>query len=51
MKTFIFTQKNSSISITISAENFEEAEEILNDTVKDNYGWRVNDEEGEDEDD
>ena len=47
MKTFIFIQKNSSVIVTLSAPNFEEAEKVLFDTVKDNYGWRVEDEDGE----
>ena len=50
MKTFNFYQKNSSVSITLSANNLEEAETELFETVKDNYGWRVIDEDGEDED-
>lgn len=49
MRTFTFTQKNSGIAIILSAGNLEEAEIILEDTVKDNYGWRVEDEEGEEE--
>ena len=49
-KTFHFYNKNSSVNVTLSADSFEEAEEILFDHVKDNYGWRVDDEEGEDED-
>jgi hypothetical protein len=47
MKTFQFIQKNSGIIVIISANSFEEAEVILFNTVKDNYGWRVNNEEGE----
>lgn len=50
MKTFVFTQKNSGVVIVITAEDFTEAEQILNDTVKDNYGWRVDNEEGEEDD-
>lgn len=50
MKTFIFTQKNSRVVIVITAEDFTEAEQILNDTVRDNYGWRVDNEEGEEGD-
>ena len=50
MKTFIFTQKNSSATIVLSAENFEEALKELEDHTEDTYGWRVEDEEGEDED-
>lgn len=50
MKTFTFYQKNSSVIITLSAPNFEEAEELLFETVKSDYGWRVDDEDGESED-
>jgi len=50
MKTFMFYQKNSSACLTISALTFEEAETELCELVKDIYGWRVEDEDGEDED-
>jgi hypothetical protein len=49
MKTFTFVQKNSSAIIVLSAPNFDEAEVLLAEEVKDVYGWRVDDEEGEDE--
>lgn len=49
MRTFIFIQKNSSITVTLSAENLEEAKELLFATVKDEYGWYVEVEEGEEE--
>jgi type II secretory pathway component PulL len=49
MKTFNFYHKNTSVRITLSASNFEEAEKILFETVKDSYGWRVEDEDGEEE--
>jgi len=49
-KTFNFYQKNSSATFSISADSFEEAEEELFNTVKDSYGWKVEDEDGEDED-
>jgi hypothetical protein len=48
MKTFNFYQKNSSATCSISANTFEEAEAELAETVKDMYGWRVDDEDGED---
>jgi len=48
-RTFHFYQKNSSVCVTLSADSFEEAEKELFETVKDNYGWRVNDEEGDEE--
>lgn len=50
MRTFVFTQKNSSLVIVVSAKDFTEAEQILDNTVKDNYGWRVDNEEGEEDD-
>ncbi len=49
MKTFMFTQKNSSVTVILSADNIDEAEEILFDTVQSDYGWRVDNEEGEEE--
>jgi hypothetical protein len=49
MKTFQFVQKNSNIMVILSANSLEEAEEILFDTVKFNYGWRVSNPDGEDE--
>lgn len=49
MKTFTFYQKNSGVCVTLSAPDIEEAEEILFATVQSNYGWRCDDEEGEDE--
>jgi hypothetical protein len=50
MKTFVFHQKNGNASVILSAENFKEAELALFDIVKSDYGWRVEDEDGEDED-
>lgn len=50
MRSFQFVQKNSGVIVIISAKTFEEAEIILIETVKDNYGWRVDNEEGELED-
>ena len=50
MKTFNFYQKHGNVRITLSANNFDEAEEILMDTVQGDCGWRVEDEDGEDED-
>jgi hypothetical protein len=46
MRTFIFTQKNGNATITLSAENYEEA---LKGIVLQPKMWRVEDEEGEDE--
>lgn len=50
MKTFTFYQKNGSACLTLSAETFEEAEEELKEIVKDSYSWRVENENGEDDD-
>ena len=49
MRTFHFYQKNGSVTVTLSAENYEQAEEILMETVQGDVGWRVEDEHGEDE--
>jgi len=49
MKTFVFSQKHGNASVTLSADNFEEAEKELFEIVKDDYGWRVHDEDGEEE--
>lgn len=47
MKTFQFAQKNTGVVVIISAGSFEQAEEILFETVRDNYGWRVDNKDGE----
>ena len=49
MRTFHFYQKNSSVRVTLSANDLEEAEEVLFDHVKSDYGWRVEDEDGEED--
>lgn len=49
MKTYIFYQKNSSAVMTISSNSFEEAEEELFSLVKEAYGWRCDDINGEEE--
>ena len=49
MKTFIFNHSNSSASLIISAENFQEADNKVDALVKDALGWIVEDEEGKDE--
>lgn len=49
MKTYHFYSKNSSVNVTLSADNFEEAEETLFDHVKHTWGWRCDDPEGEEE--
>tara|TARA_R110000772_G_scaffold6250_2_gene21917 strand:- start:1798 stop:1953 length:156 start_codon:yes stop_codon:yes gene_type:complete len=49
LKTFNFYQKNSSATLSLSAETFEEAEQDLGDHVSDTYGWRCDNEEGEDD--
>ena len=43
----MFVNKNEPVIVTITASNFEEAEELLFYIVKSDYGWRVEDEEGE----
>jgi len=50
MKRFTFYQKHGNASVTLSANNFEEAEQELMDIVQGDCGWRVDDEEGELED-
>jgi hypothetical protein len=45
-KTFNFYQKNSSATVSLSADSFKEAEQELFNLVKDDYGWRVDDEDG-----
>ena len=50
MRVFTFYQKNSSAILTLSADTLEEAEKELKEIVEDDYGWRVDDEEGEDPD-
>ena len=51
MRTYNFYHKNSSALLTLSAETFDEAEKELTNLLKDTYGWRVEDEEGESEED
>ena len=50
LKTFTFYQKNSSAVLTLSSSSFENAENLLFETVQSDYGWRCDDEEGEEED-
>ena len=49
MKRFTFTHKNTGDVFITNAIDFTEAEFILKTTLMDVYGWRVDDEEGEDE--
>ena len=49
MKTFTFTHKNTGDVFITDAIDFEEAEFTLKNILIDTYGWRVDDEEGEDE--
>ena len=49
MRTFTFTHKNTGDVFITEADDFDEAEVILKNTLIDTYGWRVDDEEGEDE--
>lgn len=50
MRTFVFVSENSSAVLTLSASSYEEAMEELTETVKHPADFRVEDEEGEDED-
>ena len=50
MRTFSFYQKNGSVTVTLSANNYKEAEELLMETVQGDCGWRCDDDEGEEED-
>ena len=47
MKRFTFYHKNNSTIIQLIAENFEEAEILLEEIVKDTWCFVVVDEEGE----
>jgi hypothetical protein len=47
MKTYTFYQKNCSAIMTLNAQTFDEAEDELSYIVKDMYGWRCDDEDGE----
>ena len=40
MKTFIFVEKNGSGILTISAEDFDKALEILEDITQEPMAWR-----------
>jgi len=47
MKTFIFYHKNSSAVMTLTTNTFEDAQEELKNTVQDTWGWRCDNEDGE----
>jgi len=49
MKTFNFIHKNSSAVITVSADDFVDAEEQLEELVKESWEWSIENEEGIDE--
>lgn len=49
MKTFLFIEKNGSGVLTLSADNYEEADKTLGEKVKFPLEWRCEDEEGEDD--
>lgn len=49
MRTFIFIEKNGSGTLAVSAETFDEAIENLGEMVSEPMGWRVENEEGEEE--
>ena len=48
-KTFLFIEKNGSGIITLSAKDYDEAEEELKEKVKYQDEWRCENEDGEDE--
>jgi hypothetical protein len=52
MRTYHFYQKHGGhgVTVTLSAESFEQAEEVLMETVQGDCGWRCDNDEGEDED-
>lgn len=50
MKTFHFDESNGSATITLSAENFDDAKKILTEVGLNVDMWRCEDEEGEEED-
>lgn len=45
--TYIFNQKNSSASLILDAEDYREALEELEKIVKNTWGWRCENEEGD----
>ena len=47
MKTFTFISKSTSAIVTLSAEDFFDAENQLEQVVKDPFDFRVDNEEGE----
>lgn len=47
MKNFVFVEKNGSGVLTISAIDYDDAEEILKNTVKYPNNWKVEDEDGD----
>jgi hypothetical protein len=47
MRKFTFVHKNTSVVITLSAEDFHEAENKLEQVVKNTWEFRVENEEGE----
>lgn len=47
MKTFAFISKSTSAIVTLSAEDFFDAENQLEQVVKDPFDFRVDNEEGE----
>ena len=47
MKTFVFTEHNGSVVVTLSGESYEEAIEYLESMLKNSYDFRCNNTEGE----
>lgn len=46
MKTFNFIHKDSSAVLTVSADDFINAEEQLEELVKETWNWRIENEKG-----
>lgn len=49
MRTYIFNERNGNGTLILSAENFPDAEELMKEKVVHPINWRIEDEEGEDE--
>jgi hypothetical protein len=49
MKTFIFYHKNSSATMALTSSDYDSAREELKSHLKDDWGWRCDNEDGEEE--
>ena len=49
VKTFMFIEKNGDGVLTLSATDFEDANQILEEKVKHPDEWRVEDEDGDED--